>query len=189
MLGLFVYLIFTNYLNKNTHLQVIVIPLLLSFSSSFILSFMKGEAISVFLSFAIIVSFLFLFNWFKEKLENSQNEEVDLHFYLKRLVLPFTFPIALYFIVATFFNSEAVTYVYSMFYFFVLIYYSRYILTTFYLLFFVGMQSAILFYLFQFVEIISFTEKTMLIGLVIINSVYHFYYNNQQLYKRINQRG
>lgn len=179
---LFFYLLITDYISYNFHRYIIIDPMILSFASVMILSMMANKGNFVVIEFMLMVGFLLAYHILKGKILNmeKEKEEVNIYFYVKRLVLPLLYPVAFYFIAELFTNESLSPVLFWMFYFLVIIYYNKYIITAFYFLYFLISEILVVFYLLQFMNELGSIEKAFVYLFVIIASLMQFI-NQKQL--------
>lgn len=173
LLLLFLYLAATDYLEEKTHNVVVIHSLILSYSSSMLLSLFQKSGEFVFVYFVIISTFLLIYQHIKGITSKTRNEieDINIQVYVKRLILPWLFPVATYFIVTLFTGENTVNSMYWMLFFLTVITFSKRIKTKFYLLFFLLTMSLSVFYIFQYVNDVSLLEKSLVYLFVVLSSV------------------
>ena len=143
---LFLYLAFTDYFAPMFHRILVIDPLVLAYCSVLLLSLLEGIGDMVFVKFLLMGFFLFIYHRLRGKIgkEHNEKEEVTIHFYVKRLVLPLVYPVAFYFVIHFFLEEQYTLLLFCLFYFFVVMYFTKYIQTVFYFGYFVISQLLVL---------------------------------------------
>lgn len=175
---LFLYLALTDYFAPMFHRALIIDPLALAYTSVLLLSLLGEAGELVFVKYVIMLVFLFVYHHLRGKLqkEHNEKEDVTIHFYVKRLVLPIVYPMAFYFAVQLFIPTPFAMPFYWFFYFFVMVYFTKYIQTAFYFGYFTISQLVILAYLFQFMDSLSVGEKVMLYLFLLVTATGRYLY-------------
>ena len=144
--------------------KVVLIPLMLSFTSAIVLSmyFGKGMAYSV-----LLISTFLYFYFYHQKLEKPKTEETSVEF-IKHLILSIVSPIAIFLTLKMLIRDDVVnTCLFIMIYSSVLLVTNLKRKTIFYA-FFIIVQLLILVYLSHFTHILSAVEQVILIINVVV---------------------
>lgn len=179
---LFFYLALTDYFAPMFHRALVIDPLLLAYSSAMLFSLLENKGELVFVQYLVMVLFLTGYHQLRGKVvkEFKEKEEVTIHFYVKRLLLPLVYPVAVYFALQFFVQGTLALYFYSMIYFFVIIYFTKYIQTAFYYGYFMLTQLIILAYLFQFIGGITTLEKVLMYAFLLATATGRYLYTRKR---------
>lgn len=175
---LFLYLSLTDYFAPMFHRVLVIDPLVLSYSSVLIFSLLESRGELVFVQYVVMVFFLFLYHRLRGKIQKERNEKEDvtIHFYVKRLLLPLVYPVAGYFAFHFFLQEQLTLSLYWFFYFLVMMYFTKYIQTIFYFGYYTISQLAILAYLFQFMDNMFVGEKVLLYVFLLLTTTGRYLY-------------
>ena len=178
LLLLFLYLALTDYFAPQFHRVLVIDPLILSYSSVLLFSLLENRGDMVFVQYVLVVFFLLGYHQLRGKWVKNQyeTEEVTVHFYVKRLLLPIVYPVAFYFAIHFFVQQQISLSFYWMFYFLVVIYFTKYIQTSFYFGYYAITQVLVLAYLFQFMEGMLLAEKIMIYLFVLATATGRYVY-------------
>lgn len=178
LLSLFIYLAITEQIDIRYHRIVVIHPLVIGFSSVLLYSLLEQKETTPFVSYIVMVAFLNIYQYIRGIIakERKQKEKVDTHFYVKRLVLPAVYPIASYLVFFFLLEGMVATTVYWMIYFFIALFFSKYILTTFYATYFMVIQSATILYIFQYMDAMIWLEKAIVFLFVFVLTMCQYQY-------------